>query len=158
MSKPNVLMASSFSISLQLDGSKDSVDGIFMGCDGFDFTQEVIQFREVTGNRWGKADRGRLQMTKLPGDSVGGNLILRRGINISMSVWKWFELVQEGNWSKQRKIASLTFRENGSSRAVFEFTEAWPTRYRVGEMKTDASDVELEEIEIAYEGFKRIQA
>jgi phage tail-like protein len=158
MSNPTVLMASSFAISLQLDGSKDSVDGVFMGCDGFDFTQEIIQFREVTGNRWGKANKGSLQLTKIPGNAEGGNLTLRRGMNISMSMWKWFELVQGGNWFKQRKIASLTLHENGVPKAVFEFTEAWPTRYRVGEMTTDTSDVEIEEIEIAYEGFKRIPA
>jgi phage tail-like protein len=158
MGKPTLLMASSFSISLQLDGSKDSVDGIFMGCDGFDFTQEVIQFKEVTNARWGKASKGRLRLTKLPGEALGGNITLRRGMSISMSMWKWFELVQEGNWFKQRKTASLTLHENGTPQAVFEFTAAWPTRYRVGEMTTDSSDVELEEVEIAYEGFKRIKA
>lgn len=158
MSNPTVLMASSFSISLQLDGSKDSVDGIFRGCDGFDFTQNVIQFKEVTNARWGKASKGRLLLTKLPGEAEGGNLTLRRGMSISMSMWKWFESVQEGNWFKQRKTASLTLHENGTPKAVFKFTAAWPTRYRVGEMTTDSGDVELEEVEIAYEGFQRINA
>jgi phage tail-like protein len=158
MSSPTVLMASSFSISLQLDGSKDSVDGIFMGCDGFDFTQEVIRFKEVTNARWGKASKGRLLLTKLPGDAEGGNLTLRRGMSISMSMWKWFEAVQEGNWFKQRKTALITLHQEETPQATFEFTAAWPTRYRVGEMKTDSGDVELEEVEIAYEGFKRTEA
>jgi phage tail-like protein len=153
-----VLMSASFAISLKLDDSKDSLDGIFMGCDSFDFTQEVIEFREVTGGRWGKALKGRPQLTKLPSNSAGGNLTLRRGMNVSTSLWKWFESVQDGKWFKQRKIVSLTFHENGSAQTVFKFTEAWPTRYRLGEMKTDASNVQIEEVEIAYEGFEREKA
>jgi phage tail-like protein len=158
MNKQTLLMASSFAIKLKLDNSNDFLDGVFMGCDGFDFTQEVIQFREVTGGRWGEAMKGRSVLTKLPANAVGGNLILRRGMNISKTLWKWFESVQEGKWSKQRRAISVTFTQSNSPDAIFEFTEAWPTRYRIGEMKTDANDVEIEEIEIAYEGFKRESA
>ena len=72
MNKPTLLMASGFSITLQLDGSNDSLDGVFRECDGFDFTQEVIQFREVTNEPWGKASKGRSRLTKLPGNVEGG--------------------------------------------------------------------------------------
>lgn len=149
-------MASGFSIILQLDGSNDFLDGVFMGCDGFDFTQEVIQFREVTNERWGKASKGRSRLTKLPGNAAGGNIILRRGMTISKSFWLWFSLVEKGNWFKQRKTIFVTFRQEKTPQAAFQFTKAWPTQYRIGEMKAATSDVEIEEIEIAYEGFERI--
>ncbi|WP_319423593.1 phage tail protein [Pleurocapsa sp. FMAR1] len=154
--KSTLLMAAGFSITLQLDGSNDSVDGVFQGCDGFDFTQEVIQFREVTNERWGKASKGRSRLTKLPGNAVGGNITLRRGMTTSKSFWLWFSSVQQGNWFKQRKNISITFHEAREAKAAFRFTEAWPTKYRIGEMKTDSSDVEIQEIEIAYEGFEQI--
>ena len=154
--KSTLLMASAFSITLQLDGSDDSVDGIFKECDGFDFTQEVIQFREVTNERWGKASKGRSRLTKIPGNVEGGNIILRRGMTSSKTLWLWFSKVQEGNWFKQRKNISITFHEAREAKAAFRFTEAWPTRYRIGEMRADSSDVEIEELEIAYEGFERI--
>lgn len=156
MSEPTLLMAAGFAITLQLDGSNDFLDGTFKECDGFDFTQEVIQFREVTSERWGNANKGRSRLTKLPGNAVGGNLTLRRGMNISKSLWLWFSSVQEGNWFKQRRTISVTFHQGDSPQAAFQFTEAWPTKYRIGEMKTDSSDVEIEDIEIAYEGFERI--
>ena len=127
-----------------------------MDCDGFDFNQEVIQFREVTGGRWGKAMQGRTQLTNLPGNAEGGNLILRRGMNISKSLWGWFAAVQEGDWFKQRRKMSVTFYQESYPGAEFEFTEAWPTRYRIGDMKADASTAEIEEVEISYEGFKRV--
>jgi phage tail-like protein len=100
--------------------------------------------------------RGRSRLTKLPGNAAGGNLILRRGMTISKSFWLWFSLVQKGSWFKQRKTILVTFHEASIPRAAFQFTKAWPTQYRIGEMKTDTSDVELEEIEIAYEGFERM--
>lgn len=156
MSDPTLLMASSFAIVLQLDDSDDSLDGVFQGCDGFDFTQEVIQFREVTNERWGNASKGRSRLTKLPGNAVGGNLILRRGMTTSKSLWQWFSSVQKGKWFEQRRSMLITFHQASLPLVTFRFTEAWPTRYRIGEMKADTSDVEIEEIEIAYEGFERI--
>ena len=156
MPESTLLMASSFSITLQLDGSSDSLDGVFQGCDGFDFTQEVIEFREVTNERWGKASKGRSRLTKLPGNAAGGNITLRRGMTISKSFWLWFSKVQKGNWFEQRKTMTVTFHEATKPRSAFRFTEAWPTRYRIGEMETSASDVEIEECEIVYEGFERI--
>ncbi len=156
MNNPTVLMAASFAITLKLDGSNDFLDGIFLGCDSFDFTQEVIQFREVTSERWGKANKGRPRLTKLPGNAVGGNLTLRRGMTISKCLWLWFSSVQKGNWFKQRRTILVTFHEASIPRVAFQLTEAWPTKYRIGEMKTDTKDVEIEEIEIAYEGFERI--
>lgn len=158
MNKPTLLMASGFSITLQLDGSSDSLDGVFQGCDGFDFTQEVIQFREVTNEPWGKASKGRSRLTKLPGNVDGGNLTLRRGMTISKSLWLWFSQVQKGNWFEQRKTMSITFYEATKPKTIFRFTEAWPTRYRIGDMETNSSDVEIEEVEIAYEGFERVSA
>ncbi len=156
MSDSTLLMASSFAIILQLDDSDGLLDGVFQGCDGFDFTQEVIQFREVTSQRWGNADKGRSRLTKLPGNAVGGNLTLRRGMSISKSLWLWFSSVQKGNWFKQRRSMLITFHQASIPRVTFRFTEAWPTKYRIGEMKSDASNVEIEEIEIAYEGFERM--
>lgn len=156
MSEPNLLMAKDFSITLQLDGSNEAVDGVFQGCNGFDFTQEVIQFREVTNERWGQATKGRSRLTKLPGNAGGGNLTLIRGLSTSTAFWTWFSLVQEGNWFKQRKNVSITFYGEGEPKADFRFTAAFPTSYRLGEMKTNAGEVEIEELEIAYEGFERI--
>ncbi|AUB42197.1 Bacteriophage T4, Gp19, tail tube [Nostoc flagelliforme CCNUN1] len=64
--------------------------------------------------------------------------------------------MQEGNWFKQRRTISVTFNQGTTPQVAFQFTEAWPTKYRIAEMKTDTSDIEIEEIEIAYEGFERI--
>ena len=151
-----VLMPNGFGINLQLDGSNNNSDGVFRSCSKFDFTQEVIQFREVTNQRWGNASKGRSRLTKLPGNAMGGNLTLRRGMNVSESLWQWFSLVQEGKWFEQRKTMSIAFYQHREAKVIFQFTEAWPASYRIGELGVDSSDIEIQEIEIAYEGYEQI--
>ncbi len=151
-----VLTASNFYLGLQLDGSVDSVDAIFLECQGFNYTQELIEFCEVTPGRWGQATKGKVVRTKLPGNAQSENLILRRGLTRSTALWKWFELVQEGNWVQQRKNALLTIYEGGVPHARFEFTAAWPTSYRIADVKSNSQDVEIEEVEVAYERFRRV--
>jgi phage tail-like protein len=157
MNTLSFLHASNFYLSLKLDGSTESVDAIFRECQGFDYTQDVIEFCEVTGERWGSANRGRVLRTKLPGNDKSGNLTLVRGMTRSMALWNWFELVRDGNWFQRRKNAQLTIYDQGKASASFEFTEAWPMRYRIADVKADAQELEIEEVEIAYEGFRRLK-
>jgi phage tail-like protein len=156
--KPVFLTTADFYLSLKLDDSIDAVDAIFMECKGFDYTQDTIEFCEVTGGRWGKASKGKVLRTKLPGNTKTANLTLLRGMTSSMALWNWFKLVEDGNWFKKRKNAVLTIYEGGSPQARFEFTAAWPTRYRISDLKSSGQDLEIEEVEIAFEGFKRIKA
>jgi phage tail-like protein len=154
---PIFFTGSNFYLDLKLDGSSDSVDAIFLECLGFNYSQDVIEFSEVTPGRWGKANKGKFVRTKLPGDAKSGNLTLLRGMTSSMAVWNWFELTQEGNWAKQRKNALLTFYDDGKPQARFEITAAWPTRFKFSDVKSDSKQLEIEEVEVAYEGFKRVK-
>jgi phage tail-like protein len=153
---PVFLTNSNFYLSLKLEGSTDAVDAIFKECQGFDYSQDVIEFCEVTGGRWGKARDGKLLRTKLPGNSRTGNLTLLRGMTSSMAVWNWFKSIQDGKWYEKRKNALLTIYEGGIPQTSFQFTAAWPTKYRISDVKADGQDVEIEEVEIAYEGFERL--
>jgi phage tail-like protein len=154
---PVILTAHNFYLKLSLDGSVDSVDGIFLECQGFNYQQEVIEFHEVSPGRWGKANKGKVLHTKLPGNSQSGNLTLRRGMTTSKALWNWFELVESGQWSKQRKNAMLTIYEDKKPSAIFELAAAWPSNYRISDVLAGAQEIEIEEVEVAYEGFKRVQ-
>jgi phage tail-like protein len=101
--------------------------------------------------------KGRSRLTKLPGNAGSGNLTLIRGMSTSRCFWQWFSLVQTGNWFTQRKNVLITFYGEGKPKADFQFTAAWPTSYRIGEMKTNDGEVEIEELEIAHEGFERME-
>ncbi|MEH2364200.1 phage tail protein [Nostoc sp.] len=154
---PVFLTASNFHLDLKLDGSSDVVDAVFLECQGFNYSQDVIEFSEVTSGRWGKANKGKLVHTKLPGNAKSGNLTLLRGMTSSMALWNWFELTKDGNWAKQRKNALITIHEDGKPQARFELTAAWPSRYKIADVKANSQDMEIEEVEIAYEGFKRVK-
>ncbi|MEH1841116.1 MAG: phage tail protein [Nostoc sp.] len=154
---PIFFTGANFSVGLKLDGSSDLIDAIFLECQGFNYSQDVIEFSEVTSGRWGKAKKGQVVQTKLPGNAKSGNLTLLRGMTSSMALWNWFELTQDGNWAKQRKNALITIYDDGKPQARFELTAAWPTRYKFSDVKSDSQQLEIEEVEVAYEGFKRVK-
>ena len=107
MPELEILTTNRFYLELKLDGSVEPVDAYFMECQGFKRTQEVIEVCEVTPQKWGKAGTtaGRVVRTKVPGNVKSNNLILRRGMTSSITVWNWFNEVEQGGWAKQRKMA-----------------------------------------------------
>ncbi len=157
MTHPEILTASRFYLELSLDGSNDSVDGIFMDCKGFKCSQEVIEVCEVTPKKWGKADKGMVRRTKIPGNVKTNNIVLTRGMISSMTLWKWFEETQNGKWSDQRRDGSLKiYNQKGENQAQFDFLNGWPTSYKLSDLTASSTDYEIEELEIACEVFKRV--
>lgn len=173
MAEPEILTSALFYLELKLDGSKDSVDAIFLDCKGFKSSQEVIEIAEVTPNKWGRYQRrgqsdqmdeskatsaGQIVRTKIPGNVKVNNITLRRGMSISRALWNWFEDVQRGNWDKQRRNGSLTiYNQKREAQARFEFERAWPTNYNITDLSASSNDYEIEELELACEAFKRVE-
>jgi len=156
---PEILTACRFYLELKLDGSQDPVDGYFMECQGFKTTQEIIEVCEVTPQKWGQNNQlGNLVRTKIPGNVKANNITLKRGLTISQTLWNWFNQVQQGNWEKQRHSGSLTIYDQAQTiRALFSFRGAWPTSYSIADVSASSSDIEIESVELACEGFIREQ-
>jgi phage tail-like protein len=155
-----ILTAARFYIELHLDGSQEPVDGYFMECQGFKRSQEVIEHCEVTPQKWGKngTAQGLVVRTKIPGNPKSENLVLRRGLTISMTMWKWFNAVETGNWAGQRKAGDLTiYNQASEEQARFRFQGAWPTRYKIADVKAGSNEFEIEEVELAVDEFLRIK-
>ncbi len=153
---PEILTTCRFYIELKLEGSQDPVDAYFMECKGFKRTQDVVQVCEVTPQKWGKAQSGQVVHTKVPGNVKTNNIVLRRGMTSSITFWKWFEAVQEGNWAQQRRDGSLTiYDQAGNLQALFQFQGAWPTSYIASDLSAGSNEVEIEEMEVAVETFTR---
>lgn len=156
MPQLEILTAHRFYLELKLDDSQEQADGTFLECQGFKRTQDAIEICEVTPNKWGKAQKGQVVRTKLPGNVKSGNLTLRRGITSSIALWNWFQKVQDGKWADQRKNASLTiYDQAGQEQARFELAGAWPTSYKIADVNARSTDIEIEEVEVAFEEFKR---
>jgi phage tail-like protein len=147
---PEILTSCSFYIELKLDGSQEPVDGYFLECKGFKVTQEVAEFCEVTPQRWGKAKYGQVFRTKIPGNLKANNIILRRGMTASATLWKWFDSVSEGNWGKQIRNGALNiYDQSREVKAIFQFRGAFPVSYIVSDLNSSSTDIEIEEMEIA---------
>ncbi|MBS0015263.1 MAG: phage tail protein [Arthrospira sp. SH-MAG29] len=152
-----VLTACRFYVALHLDGSRDDVDGYFMECRGFKYSQTVITHNEVFPKRWGKATRGQVICTKLPGNNNVDNFSLRRGLTASTTLWDWIATVHDGGWVSKFKNGFLTiYRQDSSEGARFAFSGGWPVSYSITDNMASGSDLAVEELEIACEGFERI--
>lgn len=157
---PEILSTSRFYLEIKLNGSKDSVDGYFMECSGFQVEQSVIEICEVTPQLWGKTGntKGRTVRTKMPGHSTYANLVLRRGLTTSTALWDWMQSVQNSDWGKQRRNGSLVlYNQAAEEQFRFEFKGAWPIRYTISDVSAGGSEYEIEEIEVTIEELKRVK-
>ena len=157
--RPEILTARLFYLGLIISENSDA-DCYFLECQGFKRTQDAIEISEVTSQTWGAQGKakGQVVRTKLPGNVKSGNLTLRRGITNSMDFWTWFEKVQQGNWAAQRRLAALSiYNQAHKEVARFELAGAWPSSYKIADVNARSTDIEIEEVEIAFEEFKRVK-
>ncbi|MBW4616345.1 MAG: phage tail protein [Desmonostoc vinosum HA7617-LM4] len=145
-----------FFLRLGIGGGEN--DCYFLECQGFKRTQDVIEICEVTSQKRQGGSKGLPVRTKLPSNSKSGNITLRQGLSSSKNFWKWFEDVEKGQWAKQRQFISLSIYDQKSKKEVrFELAGAWPTSYKIADVSAKSNEIEIEELEIAFEEFKRTQ-
>jgi phage tail-like protein len=158
MANYEVLVTSRFYLELTLEGSKDLIDGYFMECQGFKRSHDVIEICEVTPQSWAKASQGRVLRTKLPGNTKSENIILKFGMTISDTLWKWFEKVESGHWAENCKDGDITiYAQGGEEQARFRFLQAWPMRYKISDLKASGNEFQIEELELAVAEFTRVE-
>jgi phage tail-like protein len=159
--KYEILANSKFYVEIKLPNSQDEIDGYFMECQGFKRSFDVISICEVTPQKWGSKDAklGRVLRTKLPGNNKSENIILKRGLCISDTVWRWFKAVEEGKWGKHRQETVLLtiYNQHAEPKAKFCCSRVWPVSYKISDLKASGSDFELEEVELAVEEFFRVE-
>ncbi len=113
-----------------------------------DSTQDVIEYRE--GNE--------LTLRKLPGLIKYGNVILKWGITDSMELYSWHKLVEEGKSKEYRKnMAIMLIDEEGNPKSRWEFSQAWPIKYKAPNLNALGKEIAIESMEIAHEGMRRVK-
>jgi phage tail-like protein len=165
-----ILTNSKFYIQVALPGSYTEIDGYFMECQGFKRSYEVISACEVTPEAWGRnnAKVGRVQRTKIPGNSKHENIILKRGLCISTTMWQWFKSIENGEWgtwgrskkettSRKETLMLTIYNQHAEAKAKFCCTNVWPVSYKISDLKASGSDFEVEEVELAVESFMRLK-
>jgi phage tail-like protein len=93
---------------------------------------------------------------KIPGLIKYGNLVLKWGTTDSMDLFNWRKAIEDGKTKDNRKkVAVVLLDEEGNTKARWEFTRAWATRYEAPALNATASEIAIETLEIAHEGMLR---
>ena len=145
-----------FILRMDIDGRNDREDVTFQECIGLELVQDIISISEVTPQKLGIAEFGKVVRTKIPGNIKVENLIFRRGMTTSTTLWNWIEAVYSGRWWQQRRDGSLTvFDQAGNARLRLDISGAWPVRYKAADVHSAGDVIEIEELEVAFDMMER---
>jgi phage tail-like protein len=153
-----LLTASRFFLRLELQvaGGNELVDAVFLECQRFERSQPITEIVEVTPNQWAEAKYGQLVCTKIPGRSKTENIVLKRGMTNSMTLWNWFNQVELGQWQQHVAEGSLSiYDQTGIEQARYDFKGAWPTRYTSVDVNAQSTEIAIEELELAVDAIVR---
>lgn len=126
------------------------IDGIdvagFSEVTGYDASIEVVEYRE--GNMLPPTP------IKLPGLRKYGNITLKWGLTDSMDMYNW---ISPGlDTDVERKTVTIILQnENDEDVASWQLINAWPVKYTAPEFSATASEIAIEQLELAHEGMTR---
>jgi phage tail-like protein len=113
-----------------------------------DSASEVIEHREGTS----------ASTQKQAGQVSFGNLILVWGLTASMELYNWRKLVEQGKVAQSRRNVSVVLiDEEGNDAARWDFTNAWPSKYKAPDLNAKGNDVAIETLEIVFESMQRVK-
>lgn len=148
-----------FMLQMDIDGGNSRESLTFRECIGLELAQDLISIYEVTPQQWAIANLGRVVRTKIPGNIKVENLIFRRGMTNSETLWNWIEAVYSGGWSQQRRDGSLAiYDQAGVAQLRLDIIGAWPVRYQAADVRSDGDLIEIEELEVAFDMIERVVA
>ena len=119
----------------------------FSEVSGLTTDSNVMEYREGSDN-----NHGVNTMRKLPGLTKFNNIVLKDGVTTDASLWQWRQTVLQGN--TLRKSGTIALLDEGRNKVLsWSFHDAWPVKYEAPAMNAKTSEVAIETLEIAHEGF-----
>jgi phage tail-like protein len=125
--------------------------GFFTECSGIGSENEVIEHKVVSPD-------GHEIVMKLAGRLKWENIVLKRGITISMDIWEWRKMVEDGDVEHARRSGSIMMRDSKLEKTVaqWNFYRAWPAKLTGPQPKADSNEVAIEELTITHEYIERV--
>jgi phage tail-like protein len=124
------------------------IDGLIRA--GFHDAVGLDEGLETTAKQGETANNPR----KIPGSHKVGDVTLKRGVVGDLAIWNWYQSVAQGK--TERKHGSIILSDSsGEEKIRWNFVNAWPTKWVGPTFNANAKDVEIESLEIAYEGLTR---
>jgi len=125
-------------------GDSSSVEAGFSEVDIPPATIDAIEYR--TGN-----DKVS-EVRKIPGRTHYGNLVLRRGVIGSLSLYQWWNDVRNGNVKAGRNVTVQLQNEDHTEIVMtWKFLHAWPVRYEFSPLQAKGRETLVETLELAFE-------
>jgi phage tail-like protein len=122
------------------------VAGGFQEVTGLQSEIETREYREGGVNEF---------MHKLAGPvRYPSNLILKRGITDTRTLWGWYCDVAQGT-VKRRNISLLLMDTTGREKIRWNFAKAYPVKWSGPDMRGDATEVAVETVELAHNGISK---
>jgi len=135
-----------FHFALDIQGA---VKGYFTEVSGIGSENEVAEQKVVN-------EKGVQVVLKIPGRLKWGDITLKRGLTSNLEIWKWREMVENGEVTKARKNGSIImFDQSLKPVAQWDFKNAWPVKVSGPAPKSDSNELQVEELTIAHEYIKR---
>ncbi len=118
-------------------------DIAFQEVSGLDKEVQIIEYRH--GN-------AKLYSTiKMPGIVKHGNVTMKRGVFVKDNIFTdWMDQIAM-NTIARRTVVIMLLDENQGVTMKWQLNNAWPTKITCTDMKSDANEVAVDTIEIAYE-------
>lgn len=130
-----------FNFLLEIDGA---VKAGFSEVSGLTTETAIIEYREGSD---------RTPPRKLPGLTKYSNIVLKRGITKDRSLWDWRKTVIDG--AVRRANGSIILLDDSRQEVVrWNFREGWPSKWEGPTLNAKSSDLAIETLEIAHEGFE----
>jgi phage tail-like protein len=129
-------------------GGKESI-GVFREVSGLSSETEVTEQAEVD-------ERGRPVVRKVAGATKWANIMLKRGVDNNLDLWKWRQQVEEEGPEEARVDGTIEVLDTrGQPITTYKFRRGWPSKYEGPDLRADSKEVAIETIEITHEGLER---
>lgn len=147
MAKPDLL--TSFYFSVQLHGESSGSDAAFQEVSGLSKETGVEEVISGGENRF---------KYRLPTNTSYPNLVLKRGIALVDSpLIAWCQNTMDGGLGKPIKTNNILLRlldSAGQATMSWNFVNAYPLKWAMGDLKSQESTMLIETIELAYHYFE----
>ena len=91
---------------------------------------------------------------KLPKTAKYPNVVLKRGMTDSDTLWKWHQKIVNGK-IERRKVRIIILGDQGEEILQWEFKEAYPVKWMGADFKADNSSVLIETLELVHNGIQK---
>ncbi len=145
-SREDVLVGFHFALDIQ-----GAVKGYFTEVSGIGSENEVAEQKVVN-------EKGVQVVLKIPGRLKWGPITLKRGLTSDTGIWKWRQMVEDGDVKGARKNGSIImFDQSLKPVAQWDFKNGWPSKVNGPAPKSDSNELQVEELTIEHEYIKRIK-